>query len=85
MFSYVCLKIRIARCIGSDFNDFRYLPCIPVNVPHKSIGFLPVGPLIVKESVQTPAAVSTKSKLSKSNLNWHISESRNNERTDNIT
>ena len=50
-----------------------YLPCIPVRVPQRSIGFLPVGPAIVKESVQTPKVVSTMSKLVKSSLNWHIS------------
>ena len=50
-----------------------YLPWNPVRVPQRSIGFLPVGPLIVKESVQTPVVVSTKSKLSKSSLNWHMS------------
>ena len=55
------------------FLFISYLPCIPVRVPQRSMGFLPVGPLIVKESVQTPVVVSTMSKLSKSSLNWHIS------------
>ena len=46
-----------------------YLRCISVFVPHKSIGFLPVGPATVKESVQIPVEASVMSKLSKSSLN----------------
>ena len=56
-----------------DRTQVCYLPCNPVSVPHKSMGFLPVGPAMVKESVHTPAVVSTMSKLSKSSLNWQIS------------
>jgi len=52
----------------------KYLQCIPVSVPHKSIGFNPVGPDTTSESVQTPAVVSVISKLSKSRRIWQISE-----------
>ena len=50
-----------------------HIPCISVSVPHKSIGFLPVGPVIINESMQAPAVapvavVSAKSKKSKSSL-----------------
>ena len=63
----------ISAYIHGYFLFISYLPCIPVRVPQRSMGFLPVGPLIVKESVQTPVVVSTMSKLSKSSLNWHMS------------
>ena len=68
-----CFDIEFQHIPMVYFLFISYLPCIPVRVPQRSIGFLPVGPLIVKESVQTPVVVSTMSKLSKSSLNWHMS------------
>ena len=55
------------------------VPCIPVSVPHRFIGFLPVGPVIANESRQAPyvlpvVVLSVKSKKSKSSLSWQISE-----------
>jgi hypothetical protein len=45
------------------------LPCCPVFVPHSTGGLLPVGPVMVKLSVQTPdMATSVMSKNVKSNL-----------------
>ena len=46
----------------------------PVSVPHRSRGGWPAGVVVPNESVQTPAVVSVMSKLSKSSLNWQISE-----------
>ena len=56
-----------------------HIPCIPVSVPHRFIGFLPVGPVIANESRQAPyvlpvVVLSVKSKKSKSSLSWQISE-----------
>ena len=43
--------------------------CCPVSVPHKTRGFCPEGPVMVKESAHAPVVVvSVMSKLSKSNL-----------------
>ena len=61
----------VALFLSLDSNS--HIPCISVNVPHKFIGFLPVGPVIINESMQAPAVVpavvlSVKSKKSKSSL-----------------
>ena len=69
----------VAVFLSLDSNS--HIPCISVNVPHKFIGFLPVGPVIINESMQAPfdvataaAVFSAKSKVSKSSLSWQISE-----------
>ena len=55
-------------------SDKKNLQWDPVSVPHRSRGGWPAGVVVPNESVQTPAVVSVMSKLSKSNLNWQISE-----------
>jgi len=60
------------RVVAVDNVPVSTYICFPVSVPHRVEGFLPVGPVAVKLSVQAPAVVSVISNSWKSKRNWQI-------------